>query len=51
MSDTISQLIKDVDEGLKEEIKDELEEISEKYSVFKEELDATLKKIEDVINE
>jgi nucleoside 2-deoxyribosyltransferase len=51
MSDTISQLTKEVDESIKEEIKDVLEEISEKYSVFKEELDTTLKKIEDVINE
>ena len=51
MSDTISQLTKEVDESITEEIKDVLEEISEKYSVFKEELDTTLKKIEDVINE
>lgn len=51
MSDTISQLTKEMDENIKENIKDVLEEINDKYSIFKEELDTTLKKIEDVINE
>ena len=51
MSDTISQLTKQMDENIKENIKDVLEEINDKYSIFKEELDTTLKKIEDVINE
>lgn len=51
MSDNISQLTNGIDENVKEKIKDELEEIAGKYTVFKEELETTLKKIEDVINE